>query len=697
MASFAHTLRTFHNGELSLEALLDEVEQILADGRADPKWMLATLKEDNALSSQAREAVQKRIESAAQSKGKRPRLTDDPRRRGSARLDSDGTRLATAYQLANSDQRATEEMPVVVARDHERIKGTGDTLNNRFELLECLGSGGMSTVYKALDRRKLEADDRNPYIAVKILNLEFRSHPDSLIALQREAKKCQSLSHPNIVRVYDFDRDGLTVYMTMEYLSGEPLGSKISAPGFKGMPAKEALRIINDMGKALRFAHDFGIVHADFKPANIFITDEGRVKVIDFGIARAFQRADDTAMEATRFDPRSLGALTPTYASPEMLEHQVPAPSDDIYGLACTAYEMLTGQHPYGRTQATAARDGGLKAKRHKALRRGQWRALRNALEFEREKRTSTVEQFLKEINAKVAPADRAAILAGSAGALMLLAAGAVYHFSRMDSATARIASEGAKQPPAPSSLTQPQRPPLSAPAVTPEPELGELPLTTITPLLRRLPCSALQASVNDGTVEIKGYARKNDLAHLRHDLSALTGTNKVDASQVTEIDGDKCKLVELLAPYWFTNKQFGHGTMIRTPDARDKLVEGENLILDLQTPSYASYVSVDYFSLDGGVLHMVPSLSFRSNQAPANHKATIGDLGEWSVAGPFGAEIIAILATPEPLFDGLRNEYESQAKYLPELKQRLAQLEKRLGDGQITADFVVITTSKRP
>ena len=84
----------------------------------------------------------------------------------------------------------------------------GDVLNGRFVLEERVGSGGMSTVYKALDRRKLEADDRNPYVAVKVLNVEFRSHPQSLIALQREAKKSQSLAHPNIVRVYDFDRDG---------------------------------------------------------------------------------------------------------------------------------------------------------------------------------------------------------------------------------------------------------------------------------------------------------------------------------------------------------------------------------------------------------------------------------------------------------------------------------------------------------
>jgi hypothetical protein len=95
----------------------------------------------------------------------------------------------------------------------ERMKGVGDTLNGRFVLEECVGFGGMGTVYKALDLRKLEASDRKPYIAIKVLNVQFQGHPKSLIALQREARKAQALAHQNIVAVYDFDRDGSMVYL----------------------------------------------------------------------------------------------------------------------------------------------------------------------------------------------------------------------------------------------------------------------------------------------------------------------------------------------------------------------------------------------------------------------------------------------------------------------------------------------------
>lgn len=108
--------------------------------------------------------------------------------------------------------------------------------------------------------------------------------------MQREARKAQTLVHPNIVSVYDFDRDGSTVYLTMEYLSGKPLSRVLRMPDFKGMPYVDTMHIVNGMGKALAYAHERGFVHCDFKPANVFLTDSGTVKVIDFGIARVFQK-----------------------------------------------------------------------------------------------------------------------------------------------------------------------------------------------------------------------------------------------------------------------------------------------------------------------------------------------------------------------------------------------------------------------
>jgi serine/threonine protein kinase len=725
MASFAQTLRSFRSGGLSQKQLIVELDHILQDGRADAKWMLTTLADEHskhALPPELHKALRERIETAAEAQESAAPAGHDTQAQVP---DAERTKLATAYSPRAGAPEPREESAADNIRsrlgargDDLRIKGIGDTLNNRFELKECVGTGGMSTVYKALDRRKLEANDRNPYVAVKVLNLEFRAHPDSLIALQREAKKCQSLAHPNIVRVYDFDRDGATVYMTMEHLTGESLGRKIGSPGFKGMPSEVALPIINAMGKALEFAHECGIVHSDFKPANVFITDTGRVKVIDFGIARAFQRADDTtAMEATRFDPGSLGALTPTYASPEMLEHKEPDPRDDIYALACTTYEMLTGRHPFGRTQATAARDGGLALKRHKSLSRCQFKALQNALAFDRDQRTPTVARFLREINSKLSKQDSIAASAAVVGAVMLVGGGVGYYLTQPSAGPwlpetgpgeSGMAVDSVLEPP-PEIADPPgqQGPvePLEPEALRdlakleeptpPTPVPPQITLATITPLVQGTPCSLIETALDRGTVNLRGYARESDIARLQSELKALGGVAEVN-SEITPIGNEKCDALELIAPYWIANRSLGLGASIEAAKPGGRFQEGDNLILNLATPAYESYVNVDYYSLDGGVLHLVPSPRFSSNQAPADYRATIGDLGEWTVAEPFGTEMVVMLATPEPLFDALRKEYEPREAYLKDLKERLEALQKKVGKERIAADLVLIQTQAR-
>ena len=99
----------------------------------------------------------------------------------------------------------------------DREVHAGDTLKERFKLEKEVGRGGMGIVFKAIDERKVEAQDKNPWVAVKVLNPEFRKHPQALVALQRESRKAQQLTHDNILRVYDFDKDGTVIYMTMEY------------------------------------------------------------------------------------------------------------------------------------------------------------------------------------------------------------------------------------------------------------------------------------------------------------------------------------------------------------------------------------------------------------------------------------------------------------------------------------------------
>ena len=597
--------------------------------------------------------------------------------------DSDETRLLTNLgHQAKSAIADGQKSDAPAKSESERIKGVGDTLNGRFVLEECLGFGGMGMVYKALDLRKREASDRKPYIAIKVLNVQFRGHPKSLIALQREAKKAQSLAHPNIVTVYDFDRDGAMVYLTMELLSGRSLQNLLHAPDFKGLSFAEALPIITGMAKALAHAHERGFVHCDLKPANVYLTDTGDVKVIDFGIARAFRKSEED-LEATVFDPGSLGGMTPTYASAEMLEHRDPDPRDDIYALGCITYELLTGHHPFNRLPATQARSAGLKLQRPKDLGHRQWQALREALAFDREKRTLTVPKFLHGIAGQHRPGSYVALAGGAIVITLLL--------------VAAVANKWASMSPSGNITKVTEETPVASISAIPASEKSPQARESVAAVLASIPCSALTKSADGSGTLVQGYlAEDGNLAQLKERLGAADGVSNLKLN-VRQVNKDYCPVISALAPYWRNNQEAGGATSIHTKGNNEQLIEGDSLIMNITTPGYDSYVNIDYYVLDGSVVHLVPSPRAKANQAPSNYTATIGSPGSWVVSKPFGSELIALLITPVPLFDNIRPEHESRAAYLQAVEKQLKEIATKYGPERLSVDFVQLTTSPKP
>lgn len=665
MANFAQAIHAFQSSALSQEDFFAQVDRVLTTEQASSAHLLEILGEEHTKIPLPRDVyaeVQRRIERFSKS---------------TQSSSADETHVRT-----NLGDRAPPPSATVVSNDQsvaapDRMKGVGDTLNGRFVLEECIGFGGMGTVYKALDLRKLEASDRKPYIAIKVLNVQFRGHPKSLIALQREARKAQTLAHPNIVTVYDFDRDGSVVYLTMEYLTGKSLSQTLRMPGFTGMPYAEALRIVNGMGKALAYAHERGFVHCDLKPANVFLTDTGGVKVIDFGIARVFHKSEED-LEATVFDAGSLGGLTPAYASPEMLEHLVPDPRDDIYGLACITYELLTGRHPFDRVSATQARSAGIRPQRPKNLGHRQWRALKAALSFDREARTPSVTRFLQEMSGERQTAVTVALATSGVTIALLFAAALSYYWKPQT---------GRGDEPATPAVNIAQ----TAPPVVPM-----LSIASITPILARVPCSALAPSVRDHALRVQGYIPKSfGIARLKDMLSAVPGVNTLNLD-IQQVSDNECGVINTFAPYWTRNRQAGRAASIHTRQSNAELTEGAPLIVDITTPGYDSYVYVDYYVLDGNVAHLVPNMRARANQAPPNYAAAIGSLGNWVISKPFGTELIVLLTTPVALFDGIRPEYESRSDYLPAVEKQLGQMASKYGPERIAVDFVQITTKSR-
>lgn len=271
----------------------------------------------------------------------------------------------------------------------------GSVIKQRFLLETMIGKGGMGLVFGAIDRRKEEAKDPNPRVALKVLNADFQRHPQSFMALQREARKAQSLAHPNVVTVFDFDRDGETVYMTMELLKGRSLDSIVREVRGKGIGREIALPIIRGIAEGLAYAHRKGIVHSDLKPGNVFVIGDGTPKILDFGIARAVPNANAEEGQDV-FDAGSLGAYTEAYATDEMVDGIDPHPADDLYALGIIGYELLTGFHPYQRHSAPNARKLGLKLPPLKGLKRREAQALERCLSFERKDRPKDANEFLK-------------------------------------------------------------------------------------------------------------------------------------------------------------------------------------------------------------------------------------------------------------------------------------------------------------
>ena len=218
----------------------------------------------------------------------------------------------------------------------------GSVIKDTFELVAILGEGGMGTVYKALNKVWAEVEARDPYVAIKVLKPELSANKKLVRSLYSDFDRTKMLANcQNIIKVHGFDRDGPHVYMTMEYLSGQTLGDYLN---HTAMNLAQAWFIIEGIGNALAYAHENNIVHRDIKPGNIIITDNGIVKVLDFGIA---SKINETEGDETKFGGHELGALTVAYASPEMQRDYPPDARDDIYAFACVIYEVLTGKQFY--------------------------------------------------------------------------------------------------------------------------------------------------------------------------------------------------------------------------------------------------------------------------------------------------------------------------------------------------------------
>ena len=275
----------------------------------------------------------------------------------------------------------------------------GSVLRDRFMLQERLAGGGMGVVYKAMDRRLAEADSAEPWVAVKILSPELSQNANALRALQQEASKGRCLTHPNIVRFVDLDRDDDLYFIVMEWLEGRTLADILDSADSRSIDQQRAFSIVRQIGKALDYAHRCGIVHADVKPGNIMIVPNGDAKLFDFGVARVRQKQ---LQNEPNFDPGVLGLFTPAYSSMQVLTGETPVPSDDVFSLACLLYRLIAGYRVFGPRNAAEAAEEGMKPQQLESINDEQWRVLKKALSYSRVTRFESMAEFIDALDVEV-------------------------------------------------------------------------------------------------------------------------------------------------------------------------------------------------------------------------------------------------------------------------------------------------------
>jgi len=265
-----------------------------------------------------------------------------------------------------------------VARQEAPAAGT--VLRDRYVLETLLGSGGTAVVFRASDlRRDADAGGALP-VAVKLLRPERRCEPRSIARLQREFRQTQTAAHPNVVRFYDIDCDRGSWFIIMELLAGETLAARLRQAEPGGLPVQKAIAVAAEVADALAYAHARGVIHGDVKPANIFMTDAGETRLLDFGVSPEPQAPPEPTIG------------TRAYASPEILGGEPADGGDDVFSLACVTCEMLAGRRPYGLNGAdTAARASDL-PQRPAGLDDKLWQVLVRALDLSRSMRPSMKE-----------------------------------------------------------------------------------------------------------------------------------------------------------------------------------------------------------------------------------------------------------------------------------------------------------------
>ena len=245
--------------------------------------------------------------------------------------------------LAQEDGASLLEMPAIELAGKALGRDGGQSLLGRqmggYQVISLLGAGGMGEVYEARDAKLGRT------VAIKVLPPAFTNDPERLSRFQREARMLAALNHPNIATIYGLEQFDGVHYLVMELVPGKTLAERIA----KGaLPFDETLKLAGRIAEALEAAHEKGVIHRDLKPANVKVTPEGRVKVLDFGLAKAFSGDGEVDLsQAPTLSQEGKVLGTPAYMSPEQARGGPVDKRTDIWAFGVVLYELLTGKQAF--------------------------------------------------------------------------------------------------------------------------------------------------------------------------------------------------------------------------------------------------------------------------------------------------------------------------------------------------------------
>jgi serine/threonine protein kinase len=599
-----------------------------------------------------------------------------------------------------------------------------------FQIESILGVGGFGITYLARDgnlKRSVAIKEflpsdlsvrREDSTVEPVSENESETFRWGLDRFLSEARTLARFQHPNIVGVHSVFEANNTAYMVMEYEQGRSLGTVLRDP--ENCREEKLRELLMPLLDGLEKVHEAGFVHRDIKPNNLFIRNDGSPVVLDFGSAR----------QALGVETRTLTSLvTPGYAPFEQYnasrDGDKQGPWTDIYALGATLYRAVTGKGPVDALTRAGAILKGHKDVLVPASMAGEGRyspsflrAIDRALAFQPEARPQSIAEWRAMFDETVGPLDMSLEAADGDRTLAIDADDAGIPYQK----TVRLGAgppPQAPQPPDPAPGESPgdraptggarraRRVPLAAILLAGiailgfslwwyhQQQLRPVP-GAVQAVLDGVSCSAMVATVNERAVTVNGFATQgNELAAAEGKVAGLPGVGTVNM-QVRTVDRSYCRLLDFYAPYWKVNRVQKLGTAISTPKPGDVFVEGEPLRLDVSAPLYRSYVYVDYYFHDGFVVHLLPDQRSGPVRLDAGEKSTLGERGEWIVSPPFGQEMIAVIASPVPMFADIRQGHESDADYLAALNERLKAESSGTEGRPVTADFLFITTKPR-